>query len=263
MPPETLNVQLRNGLHQAEVLRAGTGEPLLYLHGAVGHKGWAPFLDRLAQRFSVYAPYLPGYSRSNGLDHLQDVLDLTLYQFELMDALGLVSAHVAGHFLGGMVAAEMAVLAPNYVRRLVLVAPAGLWRDDAPVADFLAMNSADLAEHLWPARSRNNALATVDREAAERARELLAEDRVQDLTAAGKFLWPIPDKGLKRRAYRIKAPALLVWGEEDRLNPSVYAEDFARMISGAQVSILPNTGHLPMLEEPELFADTVITFLTS
>ena len=179
-----------------------------------------------------------------------------------MDDLKLPSAHVIGHFLGGMIAAEMAALSPSYVRRLALTAPAGLWRDDAPVADFLAMNPAELQDHLWSARFLGSGASAVDREAAERAQEMLAEDRVQDLTAAGKFLWPIPDKGLKRRAYRIKAPTLLLWGEEDRLNPPVYANDFAQLIPGAQVSMLANTGHLPMLEEPELFAETVIQFLT-
>ena len=261
MPPETLNVVLQDGKFQAEVLRAGRGEPLLYLHGAAGHKGWAPFLDRLAERHTVYAAYIPGYSKSTGLDHLDDVIDLTLYHLELMDALGLASAHVVGHFLGGMIAAEMAALCPGYVDRLVLVAPAGLWRDDAPVADFLAMNSVELEECLWAGGSGPNGISAADREAAERAREMLSPERVQDLTAAGKFLWPIPDRGLKRRAYRIKAPALIVWGEEDKLIPPVYADDFARLIAGARVEVLPNAGHLLMLEQSDRFAEMVVQFL--
>ena len=125
MPPETLNIDMRDGMYRAEVLRAGAGAPLVYLHGAAGHKGWAPFLDRLAGQFTVYAPYIPGYSNSTGLEYLEDVLDLTLYHLELMDALGLKSAHLAGHFLGGMIAAEMAALSPSCVDRLALIAPAG------------------------------------------------------------------------------------------------------------------------------------------
>ena len=85
--PETINLSLRGGDFEAEVLKDGSGPPVLYLHGAVGQKGWAPFLDALAQKFTVYAPYLPGYKNSNGLDKLDDVTDLTLYQFELLDAL--------------------------------------------------------------------------------------------------------------------------------------------------------------------------------
>ena len=260
MPPETLNIDMQNGLFRAEVLRAGEGTPLVYLHGAAGHKGWAPFLDRLAEQFTVYAPYIPGYSNSTGLEHLEDVLDLTLYHLELMDALGLKSAHLAGHFLGGMIAAEMAALSPGYVDRLALIAPAGLWRDDAPVADFLAMNSAELQECLWAGASGGGATAE-DIAAAERAMELLSPERVQDLTAAGKFLWPIPDRGLKRRAYRIKAPTLVLWGQEDRLVPPVYADDFARLIPGSRVEVFPNAGHLIMLEQSDTLAGTIAEFL--
>ena len=259
MPPETLTIDLRNGSYQAEVLRAGQGDPLIYLHGAVGHKGWAPFLDRLAEHFTVYAPYIPGYSQSTGLDLLDDVLDLTLHHFELMDALGLSSAHVVGHFLGGMIAAEMSAVAPGYVKNLVLASPAGLWRDDAPVVDFLAMNPAELQECLWA--EPGDGSTDADAESAERAQALLLPERVQDLTAAGKFLWPIPDRGLKRRAYRIKAPSLIIWGGEDRINPTVYAEDFSKLIAGSKVQVLAKAGHLSMLEQPDAFSEAILGFL--
>ena len=258
MAPETLSISLRGGDFQAEVLRGGEGHPLLYLHGAIGQKGWAPFLDRLAEEFTVYAPFIPGYSSSTGLEHLDDVFDLTLYHFALMDALGLDSAHLVGHFLGGMISADMAATAPSYVDRLVLVAPAGLWRDDAPVADFLAMNSAELEQHLWAGRRDPGG---GDMETAERAPELLLPERVQDLTAAGKFLWPIPDRGLKRRAYRIKIPTLILWGDQDRFAPQVYAQDFSRIIKGSEVVVMPNAGHLLMLEHPDAFAEAVSSFL--
>ncbi len=263
MPPETLTIDLRNGSYQAEVLRAGQGDPLIYLHGAVGHKGWAPFLDRLAEHFTVYAPYIPGYSQSTGLDLLDDVLDLTLHHFDLMDALGLPSAHVVGHFLGGMIAAEMSAVAPAYLKKLVLASPAGLWRDDAPVADILAMNPAELQEHLWAPGAFGEGSPDADGEAAERAQALLLPERVQDLTAAGKFLWPIPDRGLKRRAYRIKAPSLIIWGGEDRLNPPVYAGDFSKMIAGSKVQVLEGAGHLPMLDQPGAFSEAIVEFLKS
>ena len=263
MAAETLNISLRGGDFKAEVLRSGHGPPLLYLHGAIGQKGWGPFLDRLAEEFTVYAPFIPGYSGSTGLEHLDDVFDLTLYHLELMDALGLDWAHLVGHFLGGMISAEMAAAAPRCVGRLVLVAPAGLWRDDAPVADFLAMNSAELEQSLWAGGQSPGGQKPGDAEmeAAEGASELLLPERVQDLTAAGKFLWPIPDRGLKRRAYRIKVPTLIVWGEEDRFAPPVYARDFARLIRGSEIVLMPDAGHLLMLEHPDAFAGTVSNFL--
>mgnify|MGYP001161416161 FL=1 len=260
--PETLNISLRGGDFEAEVLKDGSGPPLLYLHGAIGQKGWAPFLDALAQKFTVYAPYLPGYSKSNGLDKLDDVADLTLYQFELMDALGLAKAHVVGHFLGGMIAAEMAAYSPSYVDRLVLAAPAGTWRSSDPVADLLSMTANELQDNLWSSASSSMSLSPADFEANARLKSELAADRMQDLTAAGKFLWPIPDRGLKRRAYRIKAPTLVLWGENDRIIPPVYAEDFSGLVAGSQVSIMPNAGHLLMIERAEVFASSVVDFLS-
>ena len=260
--PETMILTLRGGDFEAEVLKDGSGPPLLYLHGAIGQKGWAPFLDSLAQKFTVFAPYLPGYSKSTGLDKLDDVTDLTLYQFELLDALGVSKAHVVGHFLGGMIAAEMAALSPSYVDRMVLAAPTGTWRDSEPVADLLAMTADELQKDLWSSASSSMSLSTADFEANSSLKAALASDRMQDLTAAGKFLWPIPDRGLKRRAYRIKAPTLILWGENDRIIPPVYAEDFANLIPGSQVSVLPNAGHLLMIERAEVFAGAVADFLS-
>ena len=176
--------------------------------------------------------------------------------------MGLSKVHVVGHFLGGMIAAEMAALSPSYVDRLVLAAPAGTWRDSEPVADLLAMTADELQDNLWSSASSSMSISPADFEANSRLKAELAADRMQDLTAAGKFLWPIPDRGLKRRAYRIKAPTLILWGENDRIIPPVYAEDFSKLLPGSQVSVLPNAGHLLMIERAEVFADTVADFLS-
>ncbi len=251
--PETINLDLRGGDFRAEVVRSGDGPPLLYLHGAVGQKGWAPFLERLSQQFTVYAPYMPGCGAATGLEHLADLTDLTLYHLELLDALGITRAHVVGHFLGGMIAAEMSAFSPSSVMRLALASPAGVWHDEDPVADLLSLNADELLERLTATPDGADSLDGV--------RDMLARDRMQDIAAAGKFLWPLPDRGLNRRAYRIKAPTLLLWGEQDRINPPSYVADFQRLIAGARAQTLPNTGHLLMLEQPGAFADAVAAFL--
>ena len=252
--PETINVEIRRGDFSAKVARAGKGPPLLYLHGAVGQKAWAPFLDRLAQTFTVYAPVMPGYGSSAGLEHLTDLTDLTLYHLELLNQLGVARAHIVGHFLGGMIAAEMAAFSPSSVHSLVLVSPAGVWRDEEPVADLLALNASELSERLT---ATPDGIAPLDGVADE-----LTRDRMQDIAAAGKFLWPLPDKGLHRRSYRIKAPTLILWGEQDRINPPSYASDFQGLIAGSRTETVANAGHLLMLEQPDAFADAVAAFLS-
>jgi pimeloyl-ACP methyl ester carboxylesterase len=77
----------------------------------------------------------------------------------------------------------------------------------------------------------------------------------------GKFIWPIPDKGLKKRIHRVKAPALLVWGRQDRLVPAVYAEEFHAPALGARLETLEGAGHAPHLEETDTVARIVRDFL--
>jgi pimeloyl-ACP methyl ester carboxylesterase len=82
-------------------------------------------------------------------------------------------------------------------------------------------------------------------------------DDEETMLATGKFIWPIPDKGLKKRIHGVKAPTLLIWGKEDRLVPPVYAGEFVRRLAGARVQTVEDAGHAPHLEQPEAVARMV------
>src|SRR4029453_14539388 len=114
---------------RCRVLEAGSGAPLVFMHSAGGLLRDNPFLDRLAQRYHVFAPEWPGYGGAGGEELREDMLDFPLPGWDLVDALALRQPHLLGHSMGGMIAAEMACLAPREVGKLVLVAPAGLWLD--------------------------------------------------------------------------------------------------------------------------------------
>jgi pimeloyl-ACP methyl ester carboxylesterase len=165
--------------------------------------------------------------------------------------------------MGGMIAAELAALSPHRVRRLVLANAAGLWLDEHPVADFFSMTPDQLAVALWhdPQSDVAKAMMAVPQDEKAQLEALLI--RSQHLATAGKFLWPIPDKGLKKRLHRIKAPTLLLWGQSDGLVPPIYAQEFQQRIAGARVEIMPRCGHMPMYEDPAGFVHTVTTFLHS
>jgi pimeloyl-ACP methyl ester carboxylesterase len=77
----------------------------------------------------------------------------------------------------------------------------------------------------------------------------------------GKFVWPLPDRGLKNRMHRIAAPTMIVWGKDDRIIDAEYAQEFAKGIAGAQVASIDRAGHLPHLEQPEAVAEAVSRFL--
>jgi pimeloyl-ACP methyl ester carboxylesterase len=258
---EEKTVSVRHGMFETKLRTDGRGDALLFLHGAGGLRGWDPFLAELARQFTVYAPAHPGFETSTGIEHIDDVLDLVIYYNDFLDALGLGVVHVVGHSMGGMIAAELAALSPHRVRKLVLVNAVGLWLDEQPVADFFAMTPEQLAVALWhdPQSAVARTMMAVPQDEKAQLEALLL--RSQHLATAGKFLWPIPDKGLKKRLHRIQAPTLILWGQSDGLVPPIYAQEFQRRIAGAQVVVMPRCGHMPMYEDTADFVKTVATFL--
>ena len=119
---------------------AGSGPALVFLHGAYGLT-WDPFLDTLAEQYTVYAPEHPGTTLGDpdGVKALDDLWDLVLYYDELFEQLGLHNPAVIGHSFGGMVASELAACYPQRVGKLVLLNPIGLWRDDVPVKNWMIL----------------------------------------------------------------------------------------------------------------------------
>ena len=258
--PEYREIRLPARGLTARFLKEGKGEPLVYLHGAIASKGWSPFLDLLAQEYTVYAPLQPGFEEVEGLETLNDIVDLALYYFDLLDALKLEQVNVVGHFLGAMVATEMAALCPHYISKLALASPAGFWLEDTQIPDIFIMSDSEIRANMWYDAESPSALAAVPKQESEEEQSKRLLERTIDLAAASKFLWPIPDRGLGRRIHRVKAPVLLLWGEEDRIVPPVYAKEFSNRLEHADEVILPRCGHLSMLEEPEEFARKVAEF---
>jgi pimeloyl-ACP methyl ester carboxylesterase len=253
--------KIGGGRFDVEMQVCGSGDPLLYVHGAGGLLGVDPFLEELGKDFKVIAPSFPGYGESTGDDLIEDVVDASLFYHQLMDDLGIASAHVVGHSMGGMLAAEMAALDVHRVKKLVLAGPAGFWLDSNPIPDVFAMELPDLAAHLFhDPKSPLAQMFTAIPEDMNKLAEMYIE-RTKRLIQAGKFLWPIPDRGLKRRAWRIAAPTLLLWGESDRLIPPAYAKEFASHIRNTRTATIKEAGHMLMYEQPAAFVKTVRDFL--
>ena len=255
--PDESIVELRDGRFKIRVLQAGDGPPLLFLHGA-GGLFWEPLLDTLAATHHVIAPEHPGAGDSQGLEHVEDLWDLVLYYNELLDSFGVERATVVGHSFGGMVAAELASTSPHRVDKLVLIAPLGLWRDDHPVPDFSGVPPASLPALLFadpdgPAAAMMPRPDPTDPESLFRA--------AQTMASILQFVWPLPDKGLSKRLYRLAAPTLLVWGAQDAMVHPDYADDFAALIADARVEIVDGAGHLPQLEQPARTIDVITDFL--
>jgi pimeloyl-ACP methyl ester carboxylesterase len=254
-------VDTRKGT-RCRVLEGGSGAPLVFFHGAGGLLPDNPFLEALARQYHVQAPEWPGYGESTGEDLLEDMLDFALHGWDVVDALGLARPHLVGHSMGGMIAAEMACLAPRDLGKLVLASPAGLWLDEHPIPDIFALLPYELAELLFQDPERGQALLTGGADLAdlEALKEFYLGSQ-RRLAMAGKILFPIPNRRLAKRLYRLAAETLLVWGSADRLIVPAYASRWQALIPGARLAMLDGAGHMLPYEQPEAFVRTVAAFL--
>jgi pimeloyl-ACP methyl ester carboxylesterase len=254
-------IETRRGA-RCRVLEAGSGEPLVFLHGAGGLLAENPFLELLARRYRVLAPELPGYGESTGEELLDDMLDFALHGWDVVDALGVRRPHLVGHSMGGMIAAEMACLAPHDLTRLALVGAAGLWLDAYPIPDLFSLLPFQFAELLFDDPERGAALLTggVDFGDMDALRDFYIGN-ARRLGMAGKILFPIPDRHVARRLYRLTAPTLVLWGSRDRLMPPAYAERWAALIPHAEVVTVDGAGHMLPYEQPADFVAALTRFL--
>jgi pimeloyl-ACP methyl ester carboxylesterase len=230
---------------------AGAGPDLVWLHGLDGFDPHDPALADLAARFRVTAPVTPGFGGLEDLAGIDDVHDLALAYDDLLAARGIAGAVLVGHSFGAMVAAEVAAHAPARAAHLVLLAPLGLWNDDYPVADVFAKRPPELQALLWAdedARQRAAAHALDPGTPAGIEAALL---RIQGLTAATKFMWPIPDKGLRKRLPRIAAETLALFGAEDGVVSPRYAADFAAGVPRFHSEVIAGAGHMLSYERPD------------
>jgi pimeloyl-ACP methyl ester carboxylesterase len=257
-------LRLWQGRVETDVEIAGSGPPLVYLHGPWGLDPDRAFVANLAETNRVYAPRHPGTSKGDpeAVHVLDGWHDLIVYYGELLDQLGLGIPAFVGHSFGALVAAEIAAASPRAVGRLVLIDPVGLWRDDMPVKNWMVLSDKERRPSLFSAP---------EGEAARRffALPSEADARVDTLAqfiwaqaCTGKFVWPIADRGFKNRAHRIGAPTLIVWGKDDRIIPSAYAQEFSKRIAGARTELIDQAGHLPHLEQPNAVIEAVRGFLS-
>ena len=265
---ESRIVETAGGRTKVRVFEGGSGAPLLFLPGTSGVFPDDPFLAALAARHRVAAPLLPGYGDSEGAENLRTMQDVTLWAFDVLGAIGMERPIVVGHSMGGMIAAEMAALCPREIPRLVLVAPLGLWLDAHPIPDLFALLPFELPALLFSdaalgVRVLTGALGGGDAadptDLAALAKRFddpgfLQEFLIQNarrLGMAGKLLFPIPDRGLAERLYRVRARTTLVWGDSDRFVAPAYAAEWRRLLPDADLVRVPEAGHMLPYEKPE------------
>jgi pimeloyl-ACP methyl ester carboxylesterase len=268
MKPRLLDLRDR----KATVLEAGAGDPLVYLHGFADVHGVAadlqPFHLRLAQAARMVVPAHPGCAGSGELsDHAID--DVVFHYLEVLDALGLERFDLVGHCAGGWIAAELAVRHPQRVARLVLIGACGLFVPGHPIGDVFMHSQPERGVSLATLRALY--FAAADAALARRffpdgRGDLEEEVRRYQMLRFGSFVGFKPPyfyhRALRGRLHRAAMPALVLWGEHDRMVPRAHGEAYAAGLPGANgLRLIAGAGHAVPLEQPQASADAVIAFL--
>jgi pimeloyl-ACP methyl ester carboxylesterase len=241
------------------VLRAGSGPPLLYLHGAGAGGRWLGFQQKLAERFEVIAPTHPGHAGAPPAEWIEHISDLAFHYLDLMDTLDLPRVHLVGASLGGWVAAEMATFASHRLASLVLIDPVGIKVEGWIYPFLFGMELMDVVGMIFRNPVAAMALAPADLSVAT------IVEMYRQSTAVARVAWNpyLYDPLLRRRLARITAPTLLAWGAHDQLAPLQCAEAWRKEIPGATLRVFDDSGHVPHIEEPDAVAAAVAEFCAS
>jgi pimeloyl-ACP methyl ester carboxylesterase len=239
------------------LMRAGTGRPLLFLHGAGGGNAWLPFMTELAAHHDVIVPEHPGFGTSDTPDWLDTIADLASFYLDFLDQLGLDHVDLLGHSLGGWISAELAARNTRGLASLTLVCSAGIHVKDVPQVDTFLSNDEHRIRDMF--HDQKFADEMLKRASAPELEDIHLKNR----TTTAKLIWQPRgyDPHLHKWLHRIDVPTLLLWGANDRLFPKDYAVAFQKLIPGSTVTVIPECGHIPQVEQRQAFITALEGFL--
>ena len=255
MPKDRMTV---NGI-ELEVLRRGSGTPLLLLHGMDTVHPEAPFLDVLGRNAEIIAPSSPGFGHTRRPPDFDTIYDLVHLYLAVIDDLPYDRLALVGLSFGGWLAAEVAAACSHKLSRLVLVDPLGIKlgdRESRDILDVFNVNPAEVRRASW--HDPKNA-PDYDAMSDE---ELIVHARNREALCLYGWHPCLYNPQLKQWLGRIRVPTLLLWGAGDRVVTPDYGRAYAGLIPGARFELIDAAGHHPEIEQPEAFVERVTAFLS-
>ncbi len=224
-----------------EVLTAGQGEPLVFLHGGGIVEGF-DFLEPLSDRFRVIAPLRPGYGKSEIDPPLTSRDEVAAFFVDLLGVLGIERAVLVGHSLGGWLSATVASNYPDRVSELILGAPFGM---NEAVPNMMAMTPEERFAALT-----NDPDIWIGRIPTGPDPDFAAA-RQREMESMGRFMTGPFDPQISELLAAIRAPTLLIWGDDDRVIPFAHSRAWKAALPDAPLRVFPGAGHLMFHERRE------------
>src|SRR5665213_263731 len=232
-----------NGV-KTQVLSAGKGEPVMFWHGAGTGCGW-DFLAPLTEKFKVYLPYHPGWGGSADETSMTTTQDFVMHYLELFDLMKLGKVDLVGFSMGGWFASTFATQHSERLKKLVLVAPAGLRVKEHPTLDLFKIKPEEIAPYL----AEN--LAALGPPPDPTDIDFIV-NAYREQTSLARIAWErIYDSKLPKYLHRITVPTLFVWGKQDRIIPEAQSATWTKLVKGSKLQTFSPAGHLVLNEKPE------------
>lgn len=253
------------GTIKTTYLVCGNGEPVIFLHGAgAGAVTWYPSINTISKNFQVVAPDIVGYGESDKPDAPYNRPYFSKWLKDFLKELKIAKAHIVGLSQGGAIALQFAIDNAEMVDKLVLIDSAGLgsnvsfwpligtiWMNIFPSSMANRFNSHYLL-HKPINRDPNHIGYSIDVLKSKGGKKAFKQGR-------GTAVSKIPEELLKQ----IENETLIIWGKDDKLFSVEYGEAAAKIIPNAKLHIIQDAGHLPLMDQPEIFNKILDDFLKS
>ena len=248
------------GDSKVHLLKGGSGEPLLLLHGAGGNRGWLGYVQALSDQFTVYAPSHPGFGQSDRPEWLETIPDLASFYTWFLEQQGLEGVRVIGFSMGGWLAAEMAVMCRHAFSKLMLVDAAGVKPRQGEIADIFIISPAQVTELAFHDSKQAPEYDQIyGQEPTPDEVEMAERDREMSVRLCWKpYMY---DPRLPDLLARVNIPTRILWGRQDGLVPLECGELYHQAIPGSELVVIDNCGHSPQVEKPDEFVRLALDFL--